>query len=78
MKDSRKITITWDDEDFHIKYHDDLETDEDEQITSLIHIGQVLISFGLAQLPRGAAAVLWVRLKRGIENIVFLNEEENS
>ena len=75
MKDSRKITITWDDEDFHIKYHGDLEHDEAEQITSLIYIGQVLIAFGLAQLPRRAAVALWMRRQREIEDFVFLGED---
>lgn len=75
MKDSRKITITWDDEDFHIKYHDDLEHDEVEQITSLIHVGGVLIAFGLAQLPRGAASTIWMRRQREIEDVVFLGED---
>lgn len=75
MKDSRKITITWDDEDFHIKYHDDLETDEAEQITSLIHVGSVLMAFGLAQLPRGAASTIWMRRQREIEDVVFLGED---
>ena len=75
MKDSRKITITWDDEEFYIKDHDDLEHDEVEQMTSLIHVGQVLIAFGLAQLPQRAAAKIWMRRQREIEDFVFLGED---
>ena len=75
MNGSRKMTITWDDDDFHVKYHDGLEHDEVEQITSLIHVGGVLIAFGLAQLPRGAASTIWMRRQREIEDFVFLGED---
>ena len=75
MKDSRKVTITWDDKGHHIEYHDGLENDLVDPKTSSYHLGMVIVLSALADLPREEAAALWASGKREIEDTVFSKVE---
>lgn len=75
MKDSRKVTITWDDNGHNIEYHDGLENDLVDPKTSSYHLGMVLVLSALADLPREEAAALWASGKRDIEDTVFSKVE---
>ena len=75
MKDSKKVTITWDDKGHHIEYHDGLENDLVDPKTAPYHLGMALILSALDDLPREEAAALWESGKRDVEGTIFATAE---
>ena len=71
MKDSGKITITWDDENVRTRFHGDLEHDHPAQIDAVAEIGFLFFSGVLRELPRDMAIRIWEAAKRDVENNIL-------